>query len=122
MHRREGSRRVAESLGLYKAREGGGSDRALETGDRQRTAVAYGRTSDDGSQRSSPRSQPHAGTRTPELCPHCLISNRVGIAASPPLIRAPRWHRREDLRRRRMAGSEAWDSVSPALAQAASRG
>ena len=25
-----------------------------------------------------------------QLCPHCLISNGVGVVASPPLIRAPR--------------------------------
>jgi hypothetical protein len=27
----------------------------------------------------------------PELCPHCLIPNGVGLAAHIPLIRAPRW-------------------------------
>src|ERR1700712_906555 len=91
MHRREGSGGVADSLGLYKAREGGGGDRALETGDRRRTSLTYGRTSGDGSRRYRACPQPHAGARTPELCPHRLISNGVGTSASIPLIHAPRW-------------------------------
>src|ERR1700712_3126583 len=91
MHRREGSGEAAESLGLHKARQGGGGDRVLETGDRRRTALTYRRMSDDGSRRCRACPQPHAGTWTPELCPHHLISNGVGAAASTPLIHAPRW-------------------------------
>ena len=86
----KGRARLAESLGLHQAREGGGGDRALETGDRRRIALAYGRTSGDGSRCGCACPQPHAGARTPELCPHCLISNGVGVVAPPPLIRAPR--------------------------------
>ena len=46
----------------------------METGDRRRPAFTYRRTSGDRSQRGGRCPEPHAGARTPELCPHRLTS------------------------------------------------
>ena len=51
---------------------------------------ARGRASGDRGERRRPCAQPHAGVRTPELCPHRMNPGGVRAIASTCPIRAPR--------------------------------
>ena len=102
---------LAASVRLQQARQGRGGDRAMETGDRRRPAFTYRRTSGDRSQRGGRCPQPHAGARTPELCPHRLTPKGDGVVAYKPLIHAPRW--RAWIQWRRLSGiSISWPGCS----------
>src|SRR3954471_8895722 len=48
--------------------------------------------------------------------------DRVGVSATAPMIRAPRWHGAETLWAGRVADREARDETTPGLAQDAHRG
>ena len=89
----QGRMGVAESVRVHETSPGRGRDQPMEAGDRGRAALAHGRASGDRDGRGSPRAQPHAGAGTPELRPHRLILDGVGVIAPAPLIRAtqPRW-------------------------------
>src|SRR4051812_21809125 len=63
----------------------------METGDRRPVARAYGGASGDRGGRGGLRAQPHAGTGAPEVRPRRLTPDGVGVSATKPMIRAPRW-------------------------------
>src|SRR3954470_25006919 len=67
---------------------------AVEAGDRRRGARACGPASGDRGGCRRPRPRPHVGVRTPELRPHRLTPDGVGVSAPAPLIRAPRCRER----------------------------
>src|SRR5215204_4934140 len=82
---------MAAAVRVQQTRSGRGRHRAVETGDRRRAARPHGRASGDRGERRRPGPQPHAGVRTPELCPHRMSPGGVGVTASTRPIRAPRW-------------------------------
>ena len=89
-HRRARPEGLAEGVRVHKACPGRGRDREVEAGDRRRAALAHGRASGDRGGGRRPCPQPHAGAGTPELRPHRLTPDGVGVVAPTPLIHAPR--------------------------------
>jgi hypothetical protein len=67
---------------------GGGRHRTLQTADRGRSALSYGRASYHRDWCRHPCLEPHAGAGTPDLRPHCLSFNGDEVAATCQPIRA----------------------------------
>ncbi len=82
---------LADRVWLQQASPGQSHHEPVETGDRRRVERAHGRAPGDRGGRGRPRAQPHAGLGTPDLRPHRLIANGVGVNAPAPLIHAPRY-------------------------------
>jgi hypothetical protein len=74
-------RGLAAALRLQRARSRRGSHCVLETGDRGRAALAQGRVPGGRGGDRCPCPQPHAGVRTPDLCPHRLPPDGAGASA-----------------------------------------
>src|SRR5829696_4403980 len=87
-HRRAGQDGVAEGVRIHEAGPRRGHHRALQARDRGRAALAHGPASGDRGGRRRPGPEPHAGARTPDLRPHHLNQDRVGVTAPASLIHA----------------------------------
>ena len=77
-----------KASGYTEPRPRRGHDRPLQARDRGRAALAHGRASGDRDGRRGPGPEPHAGAGTPELRPHRMTQDGVGVTAPAPLIRA----------------------------------
>src|SRR3954453_6082540 len=73
------------SRAAWRVRDG---DQPVQARDRGWAALAHRGASGHRDGRSGPRAQPHAGPGTPELCPHRLTVDGVGVNAPAFLIRA----------------------------------
>ena len=63
-------------------------DQPVQARDRGWIALAHGRAPGDRGGRGGPRAQSYAGAGTPEVCPHRLTLDQIGVSAPAPLIRA----------------------------------
>ncbi len=113
-------RRVADAIGLQRARPRRGGGRALETGDRGRAALAQGRAPGDRGGGRCPCAQSYAGAGTPDLCAHRLTPNGAGASTPALQVRATRRIRpvlrpqqRVNTRKRDSAVQEAWSVRLP---------
>jgi hypothetical protein len=78
--------RLAEGVRLQHAQPGRSRHRALQAGDRRWAVLAQGWAAGDRGWRRCPRSEPDAGTGTPELRPHRM--NSVGMGLLQPTRRS----------------------------------
>ncbi len=104
---------------------GRGVHLALQARDRRWAALAHRPASRGRGQRRRPRAQPYVGVRTPELRPHCLTPNGVGVTAPAtpthaPSVDAP-LRARENFRTA-VTRSRMLPSVRPAVRQRAASG
>src|SRR5215213_3945601 len=79
---------MAEGVRIHKTGPSRGHHRALQARDRGRAALAHGPAPGDRGGRRRPGPEPHAGAGTPDLRPHHLNQDGVGVTAPASLIRA----------------------------------